>query len=123
MWAVTIKGVFAISSLTWKNPLWLTRVGLWTNTAPHDSLDGTNTGRVNSGVYWLGGWRLAAHGTNLRLGLSNAEVSRAARFAGLSYQYRHAPWVLEPHVFFYPLMNLTRRWKTRLNLKPMCVTG
>lgn len=87
------KGVFAVTSLTWRNPAWLTRAGLWTHTAPHDSLDGTRTGLSNGGVYWLGGWRQAAHGVNLRLGIANREVSRAARFAGVAYQWRQAPWV------------------------------
>ena len=87
------KGVFAVTSLTWKNAEWLTRAGIWIHTAPHDSLDSTSTGLTNSGGYWLGGWRQAPHGINLRLGVANAEVSRAARFAGLSYQYRQAPWV------------------------------
>jgi len=86
------KGVFAVTSLTWKKSAWLTRTGIWTHTAPHDSLDATRSGLTNSGIYWLGGWQHAPHGVNLRFGLANAEVSRAARFAGLSYQNRQAPW-------------------------------
>lgn len=87
------KGVFAVTSLAWRDPAWLTRAGLWIHTAPHDSLDGMRTGLSNGGVYWLGGWRQAPHGVNLRLGIANREVSRVARFAGLAYRLRQAPWV------------------------------
>lgn len=88
------KGVFAITSATWKASDWLLRGGAWTHTASHDALDGGSGGHRNHGAYLLAGHQRAAHAFNLRLGLANAEVSRAAGFAGLSYRYRHGPYAL-----------------------------
>ncbi len=88
------KGAFTILSLTHKKQPWLFRGGVWTHTAPHDSLDGSRDNLKNYGVYFLSGFQKNSHGINLRLGQSNELVSLAQRFAGLSYQYRQSPFVL-----------------------------
>lgn len=86
------KGVFAIVSAIWKFSDGLLRGGVWTRTDHHDSLDGTKSGLYHHGVFLLADHEAAPHRVNLRLGFANEEVARAARFVGLSYQYRRAPF-------------------------------
>lgn len=88
------KGLFAITSATWKNPAWLLRSGVWTHTADHDLLDGTGGGRRNYGAYLLAGRQAGQHAFNLRMGIANQNVTQAAGFAGLSYRYLHKPFEL-----------------------------
>jgi hypothetical protein len=81
------KGVFAIASATCKHPKWHVRSGCWTNTASHFNLAGTREDLPNYGLYMLGGVTLPRGGLNIRLGTTNDNVSRVARYAALSYQY------------------------------------
>ncbi|HEY9050067.1 MAG TPA: hypothetical protein VIQ03_00905 [Gammaproteobacteria bacterium] len=88
------KGAFSILSLSHKTERWLFRGGMWTHTAPHDSLNTTQQNLKNYGAYFLSGYKINNHGINLRLGQSNERVSLAHGFAGLSYQYRKTPYAL-----------------------------
>lgn len=87
------RGIFSILSLTHTIKQWLFRGGIWTHTAPHNSIDGSRDNLKNYGSYFLSGYKKDNHGINLRLGQSNERVSLAQRFAGLSYQYRQSPFV------------------------------
>ena len=87
------KGVFSIVSITRKMDKWLFRAGAWVNTASHQTHDGIDTNENNYGSYLLSGYQSGHHGINFRYGISNGEVSSAEEFAGISYQFKYAPWV------------------------------
>lgn len=88
------KGVFAITSLSWRNKAWLLRLGTWVNTSDHKAIDSSARGQKNDGSYLLAGYRHERHALNFRYGVANESVSRAASFGSLGYQYRAAPYVL-----------------------------
>jgi porin len=88
------KGVFAAASAAWEKDRWVIRSGAWAHTADHESLDGQETGLHNKGVFLLSGWRHGLHAVNIRLGLANRTVTRAAGFTALSYRYRREPVTL-----------------------------
>lgn len=87
------KGVFVISSAAYARPRWHVRLGAWTHTAPHPGLDGVRDDLKKYGVYTVGGYRTVIGAVNVRLGLANMAVSRAAGFAAVSYQYKADPLV------------------------------
>ncbi|AEP29973.1 carbohydrate porin [Brumicola nitratireducens] len=87
------KGVFAITSLSWRNQAYLIRLGAWTNTADHKSLDLNRSTANNYGLYLLTGYQTGNHAWNMRLGLANEQVSKAMAFSSLGYQYRFAEYV------------------------------
>ena len=88
------KGVFAVSSASWKNTAWLLRVGIWANTADHEAIDGSGRGLRNNGSYLLAGYRQRRHALNFRFGVANEKVSRASAFTSLGYQFRLDQYVL-----------------------------
>ena len=87
------KGLFVIGSVSWKQPQWVFRSGIWTRTDSHSNHDATRNDLHHYGIYFLTGYQSAPHGVNLRLGAARKEVARAAEFAGLTYQYRFKPFV------------------------------
>ncbi len=88
------KGIFAISSVSWKSEAYLMRLGAWVNTADHSTLDETASNADNYGVYFLAGYTRGNHGLNTRLGLANSKVSKASGFSSVSYQYSYDAYVL-----------------------------
>lgn len=88
------KGAFAITSLSWRDPVWLLRVGVWTNTANHQAIDGSGRGHKNYGSYLLSGYRQGRHALNFRLGVANDKVSQASAFTSLGYQFKQDAYVL-----------------------------
>lgn len=88
------KGVFAIGSATWEKAHWQFRSGLWTHTADHERLNDNSLNGRNYGAYILTGYKAGPHAMVLRLGAANAEVSRAAGFTGLGYQYQQGQFTL-----------------------------
>ncbi|MCB5226686.1 carbohydrate porin [Alishewanella sp. 16-MA] len=88
------KGLFAISSLSWRNASSLIRIGVWRSTADFSRLDDANAVADNYGVYVLAGYQYGQHAWNLRLGAANEDVSQAAAFSGLSYQFSQGHYVL-----------------------------
>ncbi len=88
------KGLFAVSSLSWRSQAYVFRLGAWTNTANHYTLDGSRDNADNYGVYMLTGYQAGNHAWNMRLGLANDKVSKAVAFTSLGYQYH-----LERYVF------------------------
>ncbi|MCC5451088.1 hypothetical protein LMJ53_04975 [Rheinheimera sp. UJ51] len=88
------KGLFAISSISWKQQAYLFRLGAWANTAAQARLDDPNKDQANYGLYMLAGYEVGQHAWNLRLGAANSHVSAAAAFTSLSYQYRQGAYIL-----------------------------
>lgn len=87
------KGLFSIAAITKKNNNWLFRGGTWVNSADHESLDSSQKRQNNYGGYLLLGYQQGRHGINFRAGGANPDVSITESFAGVSYQYRRAPWI------------------------------
>ena len=83
-------GAFAAISLGWPSERRLVRAGAWINTRPHRALaeQTGNRDRNNYGAYLVYGLTDGPHGLNVRMGLANDAVSRAARFAALAYRYQ-----------------------------------
>lgn len=81
------KGVFGITSASWQGNEWFIRAGAWLNTADHQSLDMTEAGLTNYGVYALAEHARGQHAANVRVGSANAETSKSARFASIAYRY------------------------------------
>ncbi len=88
------KGLFVAAAAAWEHEVWLARAGVWAHTAAHEALSGPETDRHNKGAYLLTGWRRGHHGVNLRLGLANQKVSRAAGFTAVTYRWRPEPLTL-----------------------------
>ncbi|MCF4007842.1 carbohydrate porin [Rheinheimera sp. UJ63] len=88
------KGVFAITSISWRQSDYLFRLGVWANTAAHVRLDDSDQEQANYGLYLLAGYQLGKHAWNVRLGAANDRVSTAGAFAGVSYQFSHNNYVL-----------------------------
>ncbi len=83
------KGAFAVTSVSWKSELWLLRTGGWINTADHTTVKGDKNNIENYGGYFLFGYKQNNHALNFRLGMANKEVSRAATFTSVAYQFEH----------------------------------
>lgn len=81
-------GAFAAVGLGWPSERQLIRVGAWTNTRPHVSLDGSRTDATNYGAYAVFGRSWRNHGLNVRLGLANDDLVEGSRFASLAYRFR-----------------------------------
>lgn len=60
------------------------RLGAWTSTADHDSVDGSAGGLANYGLYLSADTRLGDVALNVRLGAAREDVSEAARFASVA---------------------------------------
>ncbi len=88
------KGIVAIASASWKSRSWLFRLGAWTNTADHLHLANDDENLNNYGVYILSGFKQGRHGVNFRLGVANPNVSQAAQFTSMSYQYEREKMVV-----------------------------
>lgn len=82
------KGVFA--GVEWyretAHGIW--RLGLWRSTADFEYVDGSGRVDDNYGVYLNGDYIRNEYGINLRLGVANDEVSEAADFGSLAFEWR-----------------------------------
>ncbi len=63
------------------------RLGAWVNTASHERLDGQQGPNSNWGVYGVADGSAGPIRWNLRLGWTNAKVSKAADFQALALEY------------------------------------
>ena len=90
------KGAFIAARIGYESTQRLAGFGIWTHTAPHESLDsnGNNGNGKNYGAYFVSGWRGDKYGLNARLGIANARVSNANWYGALTNQYRFKPWIL-----------------------------
>lgn len=83
------RGLFAGAEVAWPGEVLLARMGAWTDTSRHASLDDGGGGdHWNAGAYAIlsGAWGPAI--TSVRLGAADRDVSPAAGFASLSLQWK-----------------------------------
>ena len=85
------KGVFAAAELGWDIEALgkdgALRAGIWTNTADHTRLDGTESGQANTGVYGVVDGTVASFAWNIRAGVADDTVSPVAWFAGAAVEH------------------------------------
>ena len=88
------EGLFGIASASWEANKWLFRAGVWLNTADVQNLDLTSNEKANYGAYLLAGYTQGQHSANIRLGVSNPDVSQAEAFASAAYRYQQGPYTV-----------------------------
>jgi hypothetical protein len=81
------KGVFVAGELQWPLQELTLRTGAWLSTADHAELAGTDTDENNAGIYAGIDGPVAAGHWNVRLGLTDADVSAGSAFAGAALEY------------------------------------
>ena len=83
------QGVFLGGEAHWLLAQSIWRVGAWVNSAEFDYLDGSGNTGDNYGVYLSTDYTLGErYKVNLRAGLANSDVSKAANFIGLALETR-----------------------------------
>ncbi len=80
------KGHFAVAELYWTTTISRWHIGIWSNNARHEYLDGSGQTGHNRGAYLSTDHYFGETKLNLRIGAANNEVSAAARFAALALE-------------------------------------
>jgi hypothetical protein len=84
------KGSFLAAEAVGQTAIINWRLGVWSNSADHDYLDGSGKSGINKGVYLSVDLDLDSYLTqsklNLRYGIANDKVSSAAEFYALSME-------------------------------------
>ncbi len=79
------KGLFAAVQANYSiNDNTKLNAGIWTNTADHENLDGSASGKINNGVFLNADANFGIVGVNARLGWANNEVSETGTFYSLA---------------------------------------
>lgn len=86
------KGLFVAARYGFETGRRLFGFGVWSHTAPHESLDGQDTNEKNFGTYIVSGWLWDQHALNMRLGAANPQVSESHLYTALSYRYKLKSW-------------------------------
>ncbi|PLA73406.1 hypothetical protein CYQ88_11385, partial [Hydrogenovibrio sp. SC-1] len=88
------KGMFLDGEVSYTSSSRNLTLGLWTHTAPHESLsDSSKTNLQNYGVYLNAYQSFDQHSFEGRIGYANPEVSSGEVFTSLVYEYQRADWV------------------------------
>ncbi|BBP43359.1 carbohydrate porin [Thiosulfativibrio zosterae] len=89
------KGAFINAELSYQPKAQYFTAGVWTHTAPHESLnDPQNNHLINFGGYLNAYKKIERHSLETRLAYANPEVSTGEWFWSLAYEYKRPNWVL-----------------------------
>lgn len=80
------KGVFIGTELYWQSERSIWRLGLWSNTADNDYIDGSGQTDDNYGIYLSSDHAMDEYKLNVRIGAANDEVSEVRDFISLALE-------------------------------------
>ncbi len=80
------KGVFIGTELYWQNERSIWRLGLWSNTADNEYVDGSGRAEENYGAYLSSDHDMGVYRVNFRIGVANDEVSEARNFVSMAVE-------------------------------------